>query len=353
MLELAVLPGGTAPTRAGRRLPRRAARPAPRTSSRAAATRTSTCRRSSASRRCRNPRLIVAVMIDEPSAGQYYGGDVAAPVFSAVMGGALRTAGRAHRRARRQCRSCRRARRRDPRGNVMLVALAPDLDVAALLARLEARAAAHHRRQPARCAPATPSPRSRAKADGRAFIADAIARGAGAVLWERRRFAWKPAWQVPNVARRGSQARKLGAIADFDLRPSVAGAVGRRRHRHQRQDVVLAVDRAVPRRLRPARGGARHARQRARRRARAGAEHDARRRAACTRRSPRCRRRARRRWRWRSRRTASTRAASTRSSSTSRCSPTSRATTSTTTARWPRTARRRRGSSRWPGLAAA
>jgi cell division protein FtsI (penicillin-binding protein 3) len=37
------------------------------------------------------PRLVVAVMIDEPSAGQYYGGAVAAPVFSTVMAGALRT----------------------------------------------------------------------------------------------------------------------------------------------------------------------------------------------------------------------------------------------------------------------
>ena len=37
-----------------------------------------------------NPRLIIAVMIDEPSAGQYYGGAVAAPVFSSVMAGALR-----------------------------------------------------------------------------------------------------------------------------------------------------------------------------------------------------------------------------------------------------------------------
>jgi cell division protein FtsI (penicillin-binding protein 3) len=37
------------------------------------------------------PRLIVAVMIDEPSAGEYYGGAVAAPVFSNVMGAALRT----------------------------------------------------------------------------------------------------------------------------------------------------------------------------------------------------------------------------------------------------------------------
>ncbi|TSA17213.1 MAG: penicillin-binding protein 2 [Betaproteobacteria bacterium] len=39
------------------------------------------------------PRLVIAVMLDEPSAGQYYGGAVAAPVFSAVMGGALRMLG--------------------------------------------------------------------------------------------------------------------------------------------------------------------------------------------------------------------------------------------------------------------
>jgi cell division protein FtsI (penicillin-binding protein 3) len=36
------------------------------------------------------PRLVVAVMIDEPSAGQHTGGAVAAPVFSTVMAGALR-----------------------------------------------------------------------------------------------------------------------------------------------------------------------------------------------------------------------------------------------------------------------
>ena len=37
-----------------------------------------------------NPRLIIAVMIDEPSAGKYFGGAVAAPVFGKVMFGALR-----------------------------------------------------------------------------------------------------------------------------------------------------------------------------------------------------------------------------------------------------------------------
>jgi cell division protein FtsI (penicillin-binding protein 3) len=40
-----------------------------------------------------DPRLIVAVMIDEPSGKSYYGGDVAAPVFAQVMAGSLRTLG--------------------------------------------------------------------------------------------------------------------------------------------------------------------------------------------------------------------------------------------------------------------
>jgi len=40
-----------------------------------------------------NPRLLIAVMIDEPSAGQYYGGSVAAPCFASVMGAALRLLG--------------------------------------------------------------------------------------------------------------------------------------------------------------------------------------------------------------------------------------------------------------------
>ena len=38
-----------------------------------------------------NPRIVVAVTIDEPQAGVYYGGKVAAPVFAAIVGGVLRT----------------------------------------------------------------------------------------------------------------------------------------------------------------------------------------------------------------------------------------------------------------------
>ena len=37
-----------------------------------------------------DPRLIIAVMIDDPRNGAYYGGVVAAPVFSSVMAGSLR-----------------------------------------------------------------------------------------------------------------------------------------------------------------------------------------------------------------------------------------------------------------------
>lgn len=40
-----------------------------------------------------DPRLVVAVMIDEPSAGQHYAGQVAAPVFSRIVGDALRALG--------------------------------------------------------------------------------------------------------------------------------------------------------------------------------------------------------------------------------------------------------------------
>jgi len=38
-----------------------------------------------------NPRIVVAVMIDSPGGGHYYGGEVAAPVFARIATGSLRT----------------------------------------------------------------------------------------------------------------------------------------------------------------------------------------------------------------------------------------------------------------------
>ena len=40
-------------------------------------------------------------------------------------------------------------------------------------------------------------------ADGRAYIGEAIGRGAPAVLWEESGFSWRPEWRVPNAAVRG------------------------------------------------------------------------------------------------------------------------------------------------------
>ncbi|MCY1363141.1 hypothetical protein D9M69_498890 [compost metagenome] len=37
-----------------------------------------------------NPRIIVAVSVDEPTAGSHYGGLVAGPAFAAITGGTLR-----------------------------------------------------------------------------------------------------------------------------------------------------------------------------------------------------------------------------------------------------------------------
>jgi cell division protein FtsI (penicillin-binding protein 3) len=90
MMEMAVLPGGTAP---------RAQVPGYRV-----AGKTGTAHKPEAGSYAEHkyvssfvgfgpvsdPRFIVAVMIDEPSGAKYYGGDVGAPVFASVMGSALR-----------------------------------------------------------------------------------------------------------------------------------------------------------------------------------------------------------------------------------------------------------------------
>ena len=94
----------------------------------------------------------------------------------------------------------------------MAVALAPDFDAVALLSRLAVRPrriTADSRQVRAGDAfAAFPGQ----LADGRTFIPDAIARGAGSVLWEALSFRWDAAWRVSNVAVEDLKA-KLGAIA--------------------------------------------------------------------------------------------------------------------------------------------
>jgi UDP-N-acetylmuramoyl-L-alanyl-D-glutamate--2,6-diaminopimelate ligase len=93
-------------------------------------------------------------------------------------------------------------------------ALAPTFDAAALIARLGAlprRITADSRQ--VRAGDAFAAYRGQT-ADGRAFIADAVARGAAGVFWDALGFHWNAAWKIPNVAVDDLRA-KLGAIADF------------------------------------------------------------------------------------------------------------------------------------------
>jgi UDP-N-acetylmuramyl-tripeptide synthetase len=91
--------------------------------------------------------------------------------------------------------------------------LAPPVDRAALFARIGARptriTADSRQVGPGAAFAAFPGQ----KTDGRAFIADAIRRGASVVLWEASAFTWDPAWRVANHAVPGL-ATELGAIAD-------------------------------------------------------------------------------------------------------------------------------------------
>jgi len=69
-----------------------------------------------------------------------------------------------------------------------------------------------------------------ARTDGRRHIADALARGAAAVLWERDGFSWNEEWRVPNVAVDGLRGLAGHLAHEIYGRPSeklwMAGVTG-------------------------------------------------------------------------------------------------------------------------------
>ena len=95
----------------------------------------------------------------------------------------------------------------------MNIATVADFDAAELLGRLSApisRISSDSRRLgPGDAFAAYPG----AHRDGRAYIPDAIARGAGAILWETQGFHWNRAWKLPHLPIDELKA-KLGFIAD-------------------------------------------------------------------------------------------------------------------------------------------
>ncbi len=96
----------------------------------------------------------------------------------------------------------------------MSTALAADTDVAALMKRIDrpvSRITSDSRDvRPGDAFAAYPG----GQRDGRTFIPDAIAHGAGAVFWDTEGFHWDRSWTLPHVPLDHLKAR-LGVIADF------------------------------------------------------------------------------------------------------------------------------------------
>ena len=82
--------------------------------------------------------------------------------------------------------------------------------------------------------------------DGRAFIADAVARGAAAVLWERSGFRWDERWDVPNLGiddLRGRISEIAGHVfGDPSRELWVAGVTGTNGKTSVSQWIAAALD---------------------------------------------------------------------------------------------------------------
>ncbi|HEX4331166.1 MAG TPA: UDP-N-acetylmuramoyl-L-alanyl-D-glutamate--2,6-diaminopimelate ligase [Usitatibacter sp.] len=87
--------------------------------------------------------------------------------------------------------------------------------------------------------------------DGRAFISEAIARGAAAVIWERQGFTWDERWDVPNLGVEGLRLRVSEIAGQVYGNPSetlwMAGVTGTNGKTSVSQWIAAALD-AVGRR---------------------------------------------------------------------------------------------------------
>ncbi|HZE59722.1 MAG TPA: UDP-N-acetylmuramoyl-L-alanyl-D-glutamate--2,6-diaminopimelate ligase [Burkholderiales bacterium] len=85
------------------------------------------------------------------------------------------------------------------------------------------------------------------KTDGRTYIADALTRGAAAVVWEEDGFEWRSDWRVPNLAVGGLKQRASVLAADFHGRPSehlwVCGVTGTNGKTSSSQWIAAALER--------------------------------------------------------------------------------------------------------------
>ena len=83
--------------------------------------------------------------------------------------------------------------------------------------------------------------------DGRAYIAEAIARGASAVIWEKSGFNWREAWEVPNLGVENLRERISEIAGHLYGNPSdslwMAGVTGTNGKTSVSQWIAAALDR--------------------------------------------------------------------------------------------------------------
>jgi len=85
--------------------------------------------------------------------------------------------------------------------------------------------------------------------DGRAHIGDALARGAAAVLWEKKGFDWRSEWRVPNHPVEGLKHQASALAHEFYGRPSeslwVCGVTGTNGKTSCSQWIAALVEKAA------------------------------------------------------------------------------------------------------------
>ena len=155
---------------------------------------------------------------------------------------------RADRRAGRQRRAAAARRARSTRKPEWPRRRRATSTLRALLARLGVAPRRHHGRQPRRSRRASRSPRIRARSATAARSSATRSRAAPPRCCGKRAASPGTRAGACRMSPSTDLKARLGFIADAVYGQSVARAVDGRRHRHQRQDVVLALDRAGARR---------------------------------------------------------------------------------------------------------
>ena len=180
-------------------------------------------------------------MVDEPGKGVFYGGDVAAPVFSQVVQNTLRMMDvRARPRRARRRSSASRSPAEQRASDMPLTRLkSPEAAARWLSSWVTGTLRTDSRRvQPGDAFIAWPGYAN----DGRRFVAAGAGRGRVPPVWSRPRASTAFGFDDARIAALPGLKAATGGIAHAYFGAAERSAAGRGHHRHQRQDQHRVVD---------------------------------------------------------------------------------------------------------------